>query len=56
MSKLICFEGCDGTGKSTLIKALLGLKAPSSGRITYSDGLKSTAIGYLPQRTEAQKD
>ncbi len=52
----LCIVGENGTGKSTLIKALLGLKAPSCGRITYGEGLKSTAIGYLPQRTDAQKD
>ncbi len=52
----LCIVGENGTGKSTLIKALLGLKTPSSGRIHYGHGLKSTAIGYLPQRTDAQKD
>jgi len=52
----LCIVGENGTGKSTLIKALLGLKAPESGTITFGEGLTSTAIGYLPQRSETQKD
>ncbi len=52
----LCIVGENGTGKSTLIKALLGLKGLSGGRIEYGEGLKSTSIGYLPQRTDAQKD
>ncbi len=52
----LCIVGENGTGKSTLIKALLGLKAPSGGTITFDEGLTSTAIGYLPQRAETQKD
>lgn len=52
----LCIVGENGTGKSTLVKALLGLKAPSKGAIVFSEGLTSTAIGYLPQRNETQKD
>ena len=52
----ICIIGENGSGKTTLIKALLGLLKPLSGTITYSDELKSSAIGYLPQQTMAQKD
>jgi zinc transport system ATP-binding protein len=52
----VCVAGANGTGKSTLIKALLGLKEASSGSIVFSDGLSKNHIGYLPQRTEAQKD
>ncbi len=52
----LCIAGENGTGKSTLIRALLGLKAPSRGQIRYGDGLTATRIGYLPQRTDAQKD
>lgn len=52
----LCIIGENGSGKSTLIKALLGLKPPSSGKIKYGDGLKSTEIGYLPQKSENQKD
>ncbi|SKB48165.1 zinc transport system ATP-binding protein [Lachnospiraceae bacterium] len=52
----LCIIGENGAGKSTLIKGLLRLKKPSSGVITYGDGLKPDEIGYLPQQTESQKD
>ncbi len=52
----LCIVGENGTGKSTLIKALLGLKSPSEGTISFGEGMKSTDIGYLPQKTDAQKD
>ncbi len=48
--------GQNGAGKSTLIKGLLQLKKPSSGTITYADGLSPSDIGYLPQTTQVQKD
>ena len=46
--------GENGTGKSTLIKGLLGLKTPCDGTLTLS--VKPREIGYLPQQTPAQKD
>jgi len=52
----LCIVGENGSGKSTLIKAILSLKSVESGKIEYSDGLKATEIGYLPQQTSAQKD
>lgn len=52
----LCVVGSNGSGKSTLMKALLHLKAPIGGEIILSDGLTRNDIGYLPQRTEAQKD
>ncbi|MGN0442299.1 MAG: metal ABC transporter ATP-binding protein [Acutalibacteraceae bacterium] len=52
----LCIVGENGSGKSTLMKGLLGLKPLKSGEIIYSDGLKKTEIGYLPQQTGAQKD
>ncbi len=48
--------GENGSGKSTLIKGLLGLLTPLSGTITYGDGLSRRGIGYLPQKTEVQRD
>ncbi len=41
--------GENGTGKSTLIEGLLGLKTVSEGEIIYENGFKSSDIGYLPQ-------
>ena len=52
----LCIVGENGSGKSTLVKAVLGLIRPSEGKITFGDGLKQTEIGYLPQRSQIQKD
>lgn len=51
----LCILGENGAGKSTLIKGLLGLIKPS-GKITFSDGLTQSQIGYLPQQNEIQRD
>ncbi len=50
----LCIVGENGAGKSTLIKTLLGLIPVVSGEI--KKGGDFTGIGYLPQRTDAQKD
>lgn len=52
----LCVVGENGSGKSTLIKGLLGLKTPESGSIDFSEGLRPTEIGYLPQQTQIQRD
>lgn len=52
----LCILGENGSGKSTLVKCLLGMKNADSGRIIYGDGLTAKDIGYLPQKTELQKD
>lgn len=52
----LCIVGENGTGKSTLMRTILRLQKPMSGTIEYSDGLKSTEIGYLPQQTLVQRD
>ena len=52
----LCIVGENGTGKSTLMKTLLGLRSPMSGSIIMGDGLKANEIGYLPQQTQIQKD
>ncbi|MDR0395412.1 MAG: ABC transporter ATP-binding protein [Tannerella sp.] len=44
--------GPNGGGKTTLLKALLGLMRPAAGEISFFDGGKkvpSLKIGYLPQ-------
>ncbi|MBP3784440.1 MAG: ABC transporter ATP-binding protein [Butyrivibrio sp.] len=52
----LCIIGENGSGKSTLMKTLLGLIPELDGDITFSDGVKRTDIGYLPQQTPVQKD
>lgn len=53
----LCIVGENGTGKSTLIKTLLGLIKPLEGRVKVDTGRKAgKGIGYLPQQTQAQKD
>lgn len=52
----LCIVGENGTGKTTLIKGLLGLKKPSAGKILTGDGLKANQIGYVPQQDAVQKD
>lgn len=52
----LCIVGENGSGKSTLMKTMLGFMKPYSGKIEFGDGLKQREIGYLPQRTDIQKD
>ncbi len=52
----LCIVGENGAGKSTLVKGILGLIKPSSGKISFSEGLEPKKIGYLPQKTDIQKD
>ena len=48
--------GANGTGKSTLMKTILGLLSPVEGKIMTGDGLKIGDAGYLPQQKDFQKD
>ncbi len=52
----LCVVGENGSGKSTLLKGILGLIPLRGGSVGFSDGLKRTDIGYLPQQTQAQRD
>lgn len=52
----LCVVGKNGAGKSTLIRTVLGLQKPLSGEMIYGEGVERCGIGYIPQRTEAQKD
>ncbi len=54
--ELLAILGENGCGKSTLMRTLLGLQAPLSGRITAGQALGRGRIGYLPQQTLVQKD
>lgn len=48
--------GENGTGKSSFVKALLGLIRLNKGDIIFADGLEKDQIGYLPQQTVVQSD
>lgn len=51
----ICVVGENGTGKSTLLKGILGLLPCARGRVCFGD-LSRTQIGYLPQQTVLQTE
>ena len=50
-----CIVGDNGSGKSTLMRAILSLKPVSGGEIIMN-GIKSSEIGYLPQRMNSRRD
>ncbi len=49
----LCIIGENGTGKSTLMKGILGLHPPLSGSIIRENQCQ---VGYLPQQTATQRD
>ncbi|MEM8500294.1 MAG: metal ABC transporter ATP-binding protein [Pseudomonadota bacterium] len=49
--KTLAVLGHNGSGKSTFVKALLGLIRPMAGQFHWHDG-RPTQIGYLAQMTE----
>lgn len=49
----ICIVGENGSGKSSLIKAILGLLPLKDGSIVYT-GIDKSEIGYIPQKTDIQ--
>jgi len=50
----LCIVGENGTGKSTLLKAVLKLHKQVSGEITFN--VARTEVGYLPQQDDIQRD
>ena len=48
----LCIIGENGSGKTTFMKAVLGLVKPLGGSVT----IKTRGIGYMPQRTPVQSD
>ncbi len=51
-SDYINIVGENGSGKSTFIKGLLGIKNPESGSIIYNAEIKNGDIGFMPQQHE----
>ncbi len=45
--EIVTIVGPNGSGKTSFLRALLGVVAPTHGRITRAKGLR---IGYVPQR------
>ncbi|NLI19924.1 MAG: ABC transporter ATP-binding protein [Clostridiales bacterium] len=52
----LCVVGENGSGKSSLVKAILGLMPLAGGTIRLGEGLRRSHIGYLPQQTARQRD
>ncbi len=52
----LCIVGENGSGKSTFMRALLGLKKPIDGHICFENGLTRRQIGYMPQQTAVAGD
>lgn len=48
--------GENGTGKSSIFKAILGLVPLKSGDISFEDDIKNTGMGYLSQQNPMQKE
>lgn len=51
----LCVVGENGTGKSTLLKGILGLIPEEKGTVRFC-GVSKTQIGYLPQQTSLQTE
>ena len=47
--EIVTIVGPNGAGKTTLLRVLLGLLAPTAGRVVLSPGVR---IGYMPQRIQ----
>lgn len=52
----LCVVGGNGTGKSSLMKAVIGDIRPAGGELLLADRLRKNGIGYLPQQSEIQRD
>lgn len=48
--------GENGTGKSSLLKGILGLVSLKSGQVVFDEGCSRRNIGYLSQQNAMQKD
>lgn len=52
----LCIFGENGSGKSSLVKAVLGLKTTAGGHIHFGKDFSRRDIGYMPQKTQVQRD
>ena len=52
----MCVVGENGSGKTTFVKGILGLKKASEGKIIMENGLSRNKVGYLSQHSAIQKD
>lgn len=52
----VCILGSNGTGKTTLVKTILGLINPIHGKIKYDKKTPASSIGYLSQHLDVQSD
>lgn len=52
----LCIVGENGAGKSSLVKAMLGLCPTSCGKAEFLLNSRRKRIGYLPQQTELQRN
>lgn len=52
-NSILTLEGPNGSGKTTIVKVLLGIMAPLHGHVIRAQGL---SVGYLPQVTTADLD
>ncbi|MDD9877750.1 MAG: metal ABC transporter ATP-binding protein [Magnetovibrio sp.] len=50
--EIVTVIGPNGGGKTTLVKALLGIITPDAGRVHHASGLRA---GYVPQRIEINR-
>ena len=52
----LCVLGANGTGKTTLIKTILGIIRPLAGEVLYDGQKEHCRIAYLPQHLNVQQE
>lgn len=52
----LCVLGANGTGKTTLIKTILGIMRPLAGKVLYDGQKEHCRIAYLPQHLNVQQE